>query len=389
MTDILKLNLAEMAGLSFDCSCGRRHSVDIRKIIIGRGVTGEIVNVVRDFGGGRIFLLADNNTYKVCGSRVENLLKDGGFNIKTFIFDTVHPLVPDEKTVGRLFIELDKEISLIVAVGSGTLNDLARIASDRMGIPYIIVGTAPSMDGYASVVSPLIVGSYKHTYNGVYPFAIIGDTDIMKDAPMHMLQAGFGDILGKITALCDWELSRRINGEYYCETIASLVKTALNKCIESIDGIKSRDRDAVGYVMEALVLSGITIGLAGDSRPASGAEHMIAHYWESMAIARGEEHPLHGNLVGGGTVVTSLIYDFMRDRVFKDLPFPDTGSIEGLLNKLGAAAGPVELGVGRELFKESIIRAKDTRNRYTILNVAFEQGVLGELADMLTDRFYK
>jgi glycerol-1-phosphate dehydrogenase [NAD(P)+] len=245
MNEILNLSISQMAGISFDCSCGRKHSVDIKRIVVGSGVMGDIMDIASDFREGSIFLISDNNTYRVYGSRVEEELKKNSFNVKSFVFETSHPLIPDEKALGRLFIEIEQDTSLIIAVGSGTINDLARMVSSRTKIPYISVATAPSMDGYALVVSPLIVEGMKKTFPAVYPYAIIADMDILKEAPMHMIHAGFGDILGKLTALSDWELTRQVNGEYYCDTIVELVRRAIARCIESADGILKRDETAI------------------------------------------------------------------------------------------------------------------------------------------------
>lgn len=389
MDEILNLSVSEMAGMSFDCSCGRKHSVDIRKIVIDNGVIDEVINVAADFKQGKVFLAADNNTYRVCGEKVEKLLADNGFNLKTYVFNMPHQLVPDEKALGRLLIEIDAGTSLIVAVGAGVINDLARYLSYKLNIPYIIIGTAPSMDGYASVVSPLMVDGFKVTYEAVYPYAIIGDIEILKDAPMEMLHAGFGDVLGKLTALTDWDLSRKLNGEHYCETCVKLVKNALQKCIDNVDGIVRRDNDAIKYLMEALVLSGVAIGLFGNSRPASGAEHLLAHFWEIDAIAKSKEHPLHGNSVGVGTAVVSSIYKLMEGKLPVGVKTPEPEMVRDFLKKAGACDNPADLGIDRELFKKSIIHAMEIRPRFTIFRLAAQMGLLEEYADILTGRFYK
>lgn len=388
MDEILNLITQDMAGLDFECSCGRRHSIDIRKIITGTGVLGSVTELASGFKQGRILVISDNNTFEVCGREVEDLLLKQGFDIYSYIFRSEQSLVPDEKALGRLFIEIDIKTSLIIAVGSGTINDLARMVSLKLGIPYVIVGTAPSMDGYASVVSPLIVGGTKITYQAVYPYAILADANILKDAPMVMLQAGFGDILGKMTALTDWELSRRLNDEYYCETTVKVVRIALERCRNNIKGIIERKENAILYLMEALILSGIAIGLVGNSRPASGAEHHMAHYWEVDAISRGEEHPLHGNSVGVGSVVVSMLYKFMSDKLPEGFQIPDPEEVTGLLKAMGAAATPGELGIGRELFRKSVIHARRIRPRFTIFNYTEKAGLLEKYADTLTQKFY-
>lgn len=388
MDDILYMKTDDLAGLSFDCSCGKRHTVDIKKIVTGNGVLGRIAEIASDFRNGRIFIIADNNTYPICCKDVEGLLERQGFDTYSYVFDARHPLIPDEKVLGRLIIETEARTSLIIAIGSGTINDLARMVSFKLRIPYIIVSTAPSMDGYASVVSPLIVDGSKVTYQAVYPYAIIADSNILKNAPMNMIQAGFGDILGKLTALTDWELSRRLNGEYYCETTVKVVRAAIEKCRQNITGITKRDEASVLYLMEALILSGIAIGIIGNSRPASGAEHHMAHYWEVDAIKRGGDHPLHGNSVGVGTVVVSMLYKLMAEKLPDGMQTMEPGEVTELLDRIGAASHPAKLGIEKELFRRSLIHAKEIRPRFTIFNFAEMTGRLEECADILTQKFY-
>lgn len=388
MDEILNKAFPDMAGMDFSCSCGRRHSVDIRKFIVGKDIETDIADFVSDMTNGTVFLISDNNTYEVYGERLYKVFLQKGIKTRAFTLKSARQLVPDEKTLGRLVIELEDDISLIVAAGSGTLNDLARFLSRKFKIPYIIAGTAPSMDGYASVVSPLIVGGTKVTYSGVYPCAIAVDLEILKSAPSEMIQAGYGDILGKMTALADWELSRRLNGEYYCETSVKLVRDAVRKCTDNAEGIAAHNEAAIGYLMEALILSGIAIGLAGTSRPASGAEHHLAHYWEVSALSRGVEHPLHGNSVGVGTVISASIYEMVEEYLPEGFQRPDRQRIINLLKLAGACDNPADLGIEKEIFRQSVLHAMEIRDRYTILSFASLKGKLEKIADVLTERFY-
>lgn len=389
MTDILDLDIGEMPGCGFDCVCGRRHSVDIRRILTGSGVLPGLVEILEPFRKGGLFLIADSNTWEVCGDKVGALLSGAGLKYKSFIFKTEKPLVPDERAAGRLLIEAEGDISAIVAVGSGTINDLARLLSDRLGIPYVIVATAPSMDGYASVVSPLIVEGFKRTYGAVYPYAVVADLDIVKNAPADMIKAGFGDVAGKLTALADWELSRRINGEYYCGTVVRLVEKGVAKCMESAAGLAGRDEASVGSLVEALILTGLAMGMVGNSRPASGSEHHLAHYWEMDALAAGRGHALHGNSVGAAAVVISAMYDNLAGELPEGFEYPRTSHLEALLEKAGACANPAGIGIDRRLFRDSILNAYKIRDRYTIMRLAVSSGKLEELAEVLTRRFYE
>ena len=375
-------------GAELDCACGKRHLVGIRSIRIGSGRLRELPQLLQELGARQVYLLADHNTWKAAGQQAANRMEGMGLPFHGRIFQTEKPLVPDEYAVGSALAAMEPGDDLILAVGSGTLNDTARILSARTGVPYVIVATAPSMDGFASTVSPLILDGKKITKPAVYPAAILADTSIMKDAPMPMLTAGFGDIIGKYTALADWRLSRDLNGEYYCEECAALMARAVEKCAENADGLRRRDEQAVEYVTEALVLSGIAMGMVGNSRPASGAEHHFAHTWEVDALARGEEHPLHGNSVGVAAVVSASLYELAADLLPEGFQRPDKARILQCLEAAGACADPKSLGIRRDLFFESVLHAMEIRERFTILRFLDGKALLPACAVELTNRFY-
>lgn len=389
MEDLIGNSIGQLTGLSFDCSCGKNHNVGIEKIILSDSIIEALVKALEPFRSQKLFILSDNNTYEIMGANICESLKNEGFSYKSFTFNTgALNLIPDEGAVGRLLIELEQETGLILAVGSGVLNDLARIIAYKTNRPFAVACTAPSMDGYASVVSPLIINGKKNTYAGKYPYAIFADTNVMSRAPMDMIRAGFGDVLGKLTALADWKLSNIITGEYYCHTTALLVQDAVDKCIESVDGLALRELEAIGKQIEALILTGISMGFVGTSRPASGTEHQLAHYWEVKAIKEGREHPLHGNAVGVGTVITAMLYELSSDMLPKGLEYPKANHVVELLRRLGGASSPKEIGIDKSMFVDGMLNAMYLREKYTLLRFCHERGKLIEFTDILTGRFY-
>lgn len=369
-------------------AAAKKHRIDIKHIYVGENVYNRILDVAKEILPKEILLVSDNNTYKALGKCVENELTESGYKVNNIILVSDGDLIPDEKAIGRLLVEVNNETELIVAVGSGSINDICRIISAKTHIPYVIMGTAPSMDGYASTVSPLIIDGAKVTYPGTNPYAIIADSNIMKDAPFEMICAGFGDILGKYTALSDWRLSNTILDEYFCDTTEKLVRNAMYKCFENIEGAVKRDVKAIEYISEALILSGIAMTLSGNSRPASGAEHHLSHYWEIDKLSRKLEHPLHGNSVGVGTVISAWLYKKLNieERFGIETPVPEI--IINLLNSIGAKSNPKALGIEKELFHRSVIHALEIRPRYTILQYAKTENMLEEYANELTNLFY-
>lgn len=388
MASILDRPISQWARMEYSCACGKSHKVDIQAIRVGSGVIQELPGILRDLGASHIFLVADNYTYEAAGRQVEQLLDQAGLAYHKRVFQTETPLVPNEYALGSVLAAMTSQDDMLLAVGSGTLNDVTKYVSARTGIPYVIAATAPSMDGYASTVAPTILDGFKTTLPAVYPAAIVADVDILKDAPMPMLTAGFGDIIGKFTSLADWRLSHQLNGEYYCPEVAGVIEAAVETCAANAKALAQRGPQAIQAVTEALILSGLAMGMVGVSRPASGAEHQMAHYWEMDALRRGEEHPLHGNAVGVGTVLAASLYEMAAEYLPQGFAAPDKGQILACLQAAGSCADPKELGIRRELCLESLLHAMELRDRFTVQKLLEQKGKLSLCAQELVARYY-
>jgi glycerol-1-phosphate dehydrogenase [NAD(P)+] len=164
------------------------------------------------------------------------------------------------------------------------------------------------MDGFASVVSPITVNGFKHSLEGKCPEVIVADTAVMARAPKALKSAGLGDLLGKYTAHADWEIAHITTGEYYCEKIASLTRKAVDSAVNLAQSGDDGSPAYAGALMEALVLSGIAMKLAGCTRPASGAEHHLSHFWEAKYLQLGLPPVFHGTKVGIATAIVADIY---------------------------------------------------------------------------------
>ncbi|MBO7406243.1 MAG: sn-glycerol-1-phosphate dehydrogenase, partial [Clostridia bacterium] len=295
-------------------------------------------------------------------------------------------VAPAEWETGGIIMNFDPTCDMILAVGSGVINDLCKVAAHATGRPTAVVGTAPSMDGYASVMAPLIVDRQKITYPAHYPYVIIEDSELLDTAPPIMKKAGFGDIIGKYTALADWRLAHKVNGDHYCDIVAEMVQSAVDKCVANLEGYFNGEAEATNIMSDTLLLTGISIGLIGYTRPASGSEHHLAHYWELDGIARGVEHPLHGNSVAMGSIASAEVYKIMRTRfeVVDSVNPPDPDMLREIYARAGMALTPMELGIDAGLFNRALNNGYRIRPRYTIFNFTKAQGMLPEIADLVT-----
>lgn len=393
MTDlkdaIFDMSVQDMTNISFDCDCGHTHSVSIGTLDIGENASDRVASAAKQWLGGRILLVADCHTFPILGEKVRDDLKAAGAaQVDCFVFPERH-LIPDTRALGALLVEASASpCALMIAVGSGSINDTTRFVSHRLGIPYIIVGTAPSMDGYAGSSCPIVCRGTKETFLAHYAEAVILDTKILAGAPQIMLCAGYGDIIGKYIALSDWQVAQKYHGDYYCPRMARLMGNATDKCIGTIEGAEKRDPAAMQTLAEALCLAGMVMGLAGVTRPASGAEHHMSHYVDVTKIARGEDYPLHGNSVGVFALVMSRVYKMANEDGRMDITTASPEYIEGLLDRLGSPKHPSELGFGKEDFRQCLLHSYKLRPRYTLMTYASEQGFLPEYADRLADEYY-
>ena len=291
-----------------NCTCGKSHKCPMDYVIIGKDVLGSLTDICEKYQN--ILLVSDQNTYKVCGKEVAKILGD---KITTSImFETGGaPLIPNEDAIAAIHAKYVDGVDLILGVGSGVINDLCKIVRFERKLPYYIVATAPSMDGYASVGSALILKGMKVTLNAAPPKAINADTKVLKDAPMDMIQAGYGDIIGKYSCLNDWKLSALINDEYFCQKVYDITYEMADKVKGLAEGVVKRDEDAVGALMEALVVVGIAMAYVGNSRPASGSEHHFSHYFEITGILTGKPYLAHGIDVVYSAVLTAKIRELI------------------------------------------------------------------------------
>jgi len=312
-----KMSFENILG-SIKCpACGRFHDSIVKTVISESGAINKLPELVREYGASKVFLFADKNTYAAAGELAENLLERSGISVSRYVF-AYDRIAPNEESLGSVIMHYDTSAQLIIGVGSGVINDIGKIVANIANKPYFIVGTAPSMDGYASASSSMERDGLKCSIASKCPDAVIGDTDILKNAPIHMLRAGLGDMIAKYISICEWRIAELVCGEYYCEYIASTVRAALQKCVGNAKGLLERDPTAVQAVFDGLVLGGISMNYATVSRPASGMEHYISHIWDMRGLEFGTSTDLHGIQCAIGALNVAGKYRYLKEHVTPD-----------------------------------------------------------------------
>lgn len=335
-------NLDTLLNKEIKCNCGKIHFCGIKNIVIESGAILRLKELT--MGYEYVLLVFDENTYAVCGKKVLNVLKDK--NADVLIYKSKGFLVPNEESIEKLNRKITSETQLIIGVGSGVINDLCKYVSFIKNIPYFIVATAPSVDGYASDGAALITDNMKVTYSAHVPQAIIGDVDILKNAPIDMIKSGYGDILGKLSCLNDWKLSAFVNNEYFCKYVYDLTYEMVNSVKDLGQKLLRREDDAVKLLMQALVGVGIAMAYVGNSRPASGSEHHLSHFFEVIGIMKNEPYFMHGTDVAFSSFVTQCLREKIINSDFPEDDFVfDEDDWENKIKAIycSAADGVIEL----------------------------------------------
>ena len=316
--EIKNIGFEELLSLgSFECACGKTHSQGVSRVVIEKGAVKRLPEFLAAIGCKKPFLLSGHDTFAAAGEAVTAVLDGALIPYGKYVFPK-SPVRPTEFTVGSAVMHFDYSCDCIVGIGSGVINDTGKLLARATGRDYIIVATAPSMDGFVSGTSSMDVDGLKVSLYSKAPWGVIGDLDILCNAPMHLLRSGVGDMLAKLTSICEWKLAEIIVGEDFCPVIAALIDRAVEKVLTKSKDLLTRDSEAVRAVMEGLVLAGIAMNYAGVSRPASGMEHYFSHIWDMRSLAfEDAQFEQHGIQAGIGALYTLRGYEAFLELVKK------------------------------------------------------------------------
>lgn len=426
-------------------SCGRRHFGGLKDCAIGRGASDRVPELLRKYGSKKPFLLADRDTWQAAGERVSRTLDGAGIPYSVHIVRRKKP-APDERIVGEAVMFCPADADSVIAVGSGVLNDTGKILSAARGIPDLIVGTAPSMDGFASGTSSMEREGLKVSLPSKCPDAVVADADILATAPVHMIRSGIGDMLAKFVSIAEWKIAALLVGDFYCDTVAGIVRHALSVTMDAGPAAVAGDGDAAARLAEGLVVSGLAMNYAGISRPASGMEHYVSHILDMRALAFGTLADLHGIQCGIASLEVIRAYERLaewewsrekalasvrsfdpeawnahlrewlgegaesmirgearegkydpekhaarlerilanQDRVRAIIAeLPPSRELEDYMKRIGHPTSFSEIGVSDRDAREAFLMAKDIRDKYVLGRLLWDLGLLGEFAQTL------
>lgn len=414
---------ALLAGAYVDPESGALLAAESRAIAIADSLDGAEAQIVADLGlGTRFAVVSDVDTHAALGARIERAL-GARFAVQSVVLAR-HPHA-DTETLARLTQAISPATDAVIAVGSGTINDLCKLAALAHRRPQLVFATAPSMNGYTSLSASITEAGLKRSVRAATPVAAFFDLRVLAAAPLRLIRAGLGDSICRPTAQVDWRLAHLLFDLPYREAPFALLADDEPALLARADALVRGDMTALGHLARTLVLSGFGMTLCGGSYPASQGEHLLSHYVDMMRPPDVPE-TLHGEQIGvctlamaglqdallaheaprveasrttladvvahfgpargaqcwpelGPKLLTPERADALNDRlaarwpaIRAELTAITVGSerIAEVLTAAGAPTTPAQLGWSEALFAAALDHAHMIRNRYTFLDLA-------------------
>jgi glycerol-1-phosphate dehydrogenase [NAD(P)+] len=280
-------------------------------IMIGEGMIDQFIQFCKKNSFTKFLIVADFNTARVLGDAVAQAVQQQGWDAIYHVLDP-EGLHADDTTLMRVFNAYDAVPRLFVAVGSGTITDTTRFTSHRSQNQFVSFPTAASVDAYTSKVAPITIGGLKGSIACHSPIAIFTDLPTICASPKFLTASGFGDLIGKLTSAADWKITQLVCGADFDEAIFASAIQAAKRAADVVDGIRETDPQSMKVLMEGQFASGFCMADFGNSAPASGAEHHIAHVWEMMFQWEKREGLFHGSAVGVAAIQSAEWYQRLR-----------------------------------------------------------------------------
>lgn len=345
-----------------------------REVLVGHNTTDQIKGMCsRLLIGNKVLLVSDRNTRKISGDRIHKILAGSGYEVESVVLS--QPLLttrhrpaawPTMREVAKVVRSAEKADSeMLLGIGGGSVIDVTKLAAYELSRNFISIPTVASHDGIASPRASLKDRKGSISKTAYSPVAVLADTQIISKAPYQMLASGCADVISNLSAIKDWELAHRLKNEEFSTFAASLSQTASQLLLEKADDIRSGLEEAVWQAVKSMIVSGVAMSVAGNTRPASGAEHMFSHMLDTIAPGKA----LHGEQCGVGAIMMMYLHG------------EDWEQIRDSLKTIGAPINAKELNIPKKKIIQALLGAQKIRpDRYTILG---DQGLTEEAAKKL------
>ena len=305
------MELQELLGSSFECRCGKTHTVPTEEFVYSEDAFGSMSRLIDTYSPDRsCMIIADSRTYAVAGREITDLCEADGATCSHFIVPDHGGESPTVDDATRdLLLRHTADSTFLLALGSGVINDLVKWVAFLQHKPYIVVATAASMNGYASANVAATIDGLKVLFHAAPPKAVIATPAILLNAPSELSAAGLGDVLAKPVSSADWRLNHFLFEDYFCQFSIDLLKDLEPVYLNNPDKIRNRNPDGFKALFTALFYSSIAMTITGTSSPASGGEHLISHTLDMLAARDNCSHDLHGRQVGVSAILMAALYE--------------------------------------------------------------------------------
>lgn len=282
-------------------------------------VVDELTSLLREAGrdpqGGRVVVVMDDTTIMKGDTDLKDDVTDrlrAVFEVAPLVLDGGGHLLADDTALDAATAALDGAVA-VVSVGSGTISDIAKVASTRVGgVPHVLVQTAASVDGYTDNVSVVLRAGAKRTIPSRWPDVVLADTEVIASAPRALNTAGFGELLSLFTAPADWWLASQVGADAsFHTTPRDLLLTFAGDPSQWGRGIGDGARPPIEQLTQVLAIRGIGTGIAGSTACLSGVEHLVSHMLDMYATAHGHVVGLHGAQVGVASLVAASAWEYL------------------------------------------------------------------------------
>lgn len=331
-----------------------------RNVLMGHNVLGQVVGICGDFRFPKTgMIVTGDTTYKAAGRKVEELMEDAGYDMHVHMtgaatFANSDKIVAEANETGSKFI---------LAVGGGSKIDLSKVASKELRIPFISVPTSAAHDGISSGRASMKSDMGPVSADAMVPLAIVADTEVISMSPYRLLASGCADVISNLTAILDWKLAKRVKNEVFSRSAEALSLYSAETIIDNSKFIRNGTEESVWVAMRPIIVSGISMSIAGSSRPTSGSEHLFSHALDIL-------HPgtaLHGEQCGVGAIMMMYLHG------------GDWTEIKNALEDIGAPVNAEQLGISDDDVIDALTEAHRIRKeRFTILG---ERGLDRETAE--------
>ena len=318
-----------------------------RNVVVGHGVVEELGATIDDLHlSGEPLIVTSPTPNRLAGDRVRAQVPEAEtVVVEEASFESIERVCEAAQA---------QKADYLVGLGGGKPIDIAKMAADDLNCGLVSVPTAASHDGIVSGRGSVPDGDSRHSVAADPPLAVLADTEIMAQAPWELTTAGCADIISNYTAVKDWRLANRLKNVEYSEYAGSLSEMTAEMLVDNAGSIRPNLEESAWIVVKALVSSGVAMSIAGSSRPASGAEHLISHQLDRIA----PNQALHGHQVGVASIMTEYLHSGNSGR---------WRAIRDALEQLGAPTTAAELEISDDDLLEAMTTAHEIRDRYTIL----------------------